>query len=166
MPTISAAMAACSLQLPIADAPVANYLACRRAGNLLIISGQISLQSGEPWPIGRLGESLSVEQGYLAAQSAALQLLAQLAAATNDRLDQIQAVLRLGVFIASAPGFDQHSQVANGASDLLVKVLGDAGGDAGRHARTAVGVASLPAGVAVEIDAMIALVDDAATSHD
>jgi enamine deaminase RidA (YjgF/YER057c/UK114 family) len=161
MTTISAAVAACGFTLPDVDQPVANYLAHRRIGNCLLISGQISLNAGTPWPIGRLGDTLSVEQGYLAAQSAALQLLAQLADAADDQINQVQSVLRLGVFIASAPGFDEHSQVANGASDLLVRVLGDAG----RHARTAVGVASLPAGVAVEIDAMIALVGDPADSH-
>ncbi|QIH06670.1 MULTISPECIES: RidA family protein [unclassified Pseudomonas] len=141
------------LELPEPSQPAANYLNQVRSQNLLFISGQIPLQQGRPVLLGRLGESLSPEQGAEAAELAALGLLAQLGAALDDDLAQLQRIDRLGVFIAASGDFQDHSTVANGASNLLVNALGEKG----RHARTAVGVASLPAGVAVEVDAIFEL---------
>ncbi|UMZ13419.1 RidA family protein [Pseudomonas sp. MPFS] len=141
------------LELPEPSQPAANYVNHVRSQNLLFISGQIPLQQGRPVLLGRLGESLSPEQGAEAAELAALGLLAQLGAALDDDLAQLQRIDRLGVFIAASGDFQDHSTVANGASNLLVNALGEKG----RHARTAVGVASLPAGVAVEVDAIFEL---------
>lgn len=138
-----------------ASAPVANYVSAVRVGSLLYVSGQISQQDDEPAFIGRLGAEISIEEGRQAAESAALGIIAQVAAATDGTLSAVARVVRLGVFVASSPDFTQHPQVANGASDLMVAVFGDGG----RHVRTTVGVASLPQGVAVEIDAIIELAD-------
>ena len=136
-------------ELPKIAAPVANYVSTRRAGSYLFVSGQVS----GPAFVGRLGAELDVAAGREAAERAALNLLAQVAAATDGSLAAVAGVLRLGVFVAATPDFTEHPQVANGASDLLVAVFGDAG----RHARAAVGVASLPGGSAVEIDAILLL---------
>ena len=151
--SISARVAELGLTLESAAAPAANYVPFVQEGNLLFISGQISRKGGQPACLGRLGDTLTEEEGIEAARLAALGILSQIVAATGDRLDRVARVVRLGVFVASTPDFNRHSVVANGASDLIVQVLGDAG----RHARSAVGVASLPAGVAVEVEAIISL---------
>ncbi|MFL9989898.1 RidA family protein [Paraburkholderia sediminicola] len=151
--SISARVAELGLTLESAAAPAANYVPFVQEGNLLFISGQISRKGGQPACLGRLGDTLTEEEGIEAARLSALGILSQLVAATEDRLDRVARVVRLGVFVASTSDFNRHSVVANGASDLIVQVLGDAG----RHARSAVGVASLPAGVAVEVEAIISL---------
>ncbi|MFN3592827.1 MAG: RidA family protein [Thermaurantiacus sp.] len=140
------------LALPAATAPVANYVPFVKQGNVLHISGQISVDAHGQLITGRLGEDLSVEQGAAAAERCALSLVSQLGAA-DPGFASLDRWVKLNVFVASAPGFTQQPQVANGASDLLVKLFGDQG----RHARSAVGVAMLPLGVAVEIDALVAL---------
>lgn len=139
--------------LPTPSAPAANYINHVISNNTLYISGQIPLQNNAPAFIGRLGEAISEEEGALAAQLAALSLLAQLGAAIDDDLSRLVKIIRLGVFVASTPDFKRQGVVANGASNLLVEVLGESG----RHARTAIGVASLPTGVAVELDAIFEL---------
>ena len=141
------------LSLPTPSQPSANYVNHVVSQNQLFISGQIPLQDGQPAFIGRLGESISDEEGANAAELAALGLLAQLSDALNDDLSKLVRIIRLGVFIASAPDFQRQGVVANGASNLLVNALGEKG----RHVRTAVGVSSLPGGVAVEIDAIFEL---------
>ncbi len=157
MISVQQKLAQLGLALPEADAPSANYVASVQVGNLLMISGQICMKNGAPGPCGHLGASISVAEGFLAAQSAALGLLAQALHAVHGDATRIERVMRLGVFIASTPEFTQHSEVANGASDVLTAVFGEIG----RHARTSVGVAALPAGVAVELDAMIAIYPEA-----
>jgi enamine deaminase RidA (YjgF/YER057c/UK114 family) len=141
------------LALPTPSQPIANYVNHVVSQNQLFISGQIPLLDGKPAFIGRLGESISEEEGANAAELAALGLLAQLSDALGDDLSKLVRIIRLGVFIASAPDFQRQGAVANGASNLLVNALGDKG----RHVRTAVGVSSLPSGVAVEIDAIFEL---------
>lgn len=141
---------ALGLTLPPPSQPIANYINHVVSGHQLFISGQIPLLDGKPAFQGRLGESLSEEQGAHAAQLAALGLLAQLSDALGDDLSRLVRILRLGVFVASSGDFQRQGAVANGASNLLVDALGDKG----RHVRTAVGVASLPSGVAVEVDAV------------
>jgi enamine deaminase RidA (YjgF/YER057c/UK114 family) len=141
------------LALPTPSQPIANYVNHVVSQNQLFISGQIPLQDGKPAFIGRLGESISEEEGANAAELAALGLLAQLSDALDDDLSKLVRIIRLGVFIASAPDFQRQGAVANGASNLLVNALGEKG----RHVRTAVGVSSLPGGVAVEIDAIFEL---------
>lgn len=137
--------------LPEAFAPAANYAPAVRAGGLLFLSGQISRVDGSPGFVGRLGEDLSLDEGIAAARAAALDLLAVIAGNTDGSLASVHRIFRLGVFVAASPDFAAHPQVADGASDLIVAVFGDAG----RHARTAVGVVSLPRGVAVEVDAIV-----------
>lgn len=151
--TISARVASLGFTLEAASAPAANYVPFVQDGKLLYVSGQTSRKGGQPAYRGRLGEALSDEEGVEAARLSALGVLAQIAAATGDQLERVARIVRLNVFVASAADFDRHSIVANGASDLMVQVFGDAG----RHARSAVGVASLPSGVAVEIEAIVSL---------
>ena len=141
------------LSLPTPSQPIANYVNHVVSQNQLFISGQIPLLDGKPAFIGRLGESISDEEGANAAELAALGLLAQLSDALGDDLSKLVRIIRLGVFIASAPDFARQGAVANGASNLLVNALGEKG----QHVRTAVGVSSLPGGVAVEIDAIFEL---------
>jgi enamine deaminase RidA (YjgF/YER057c/UK114 family) len=151
--SISARVAELGITLESAAAPAANYVPFVQDGSLLFISGQISRKDGKPAYVGRLGDNISDNEGVQAARLAALGILSQLAAATGDRLDRVARIVRLGVFVASTPEFNRQSAIANGASDLMVEVFGDAG----RHARAAVGVASLPSGVAVEVEAVVSL---------
>lgn len=116
------------------------------AGDLAFVSGQVPIEAGELLSAGRLGAELSVEQGQQAARRCALQALAALRDELGS-LDRVAEIVKLDVFVASAPGFTDQPKVANGASDLFVEVFGDRG----RHARAAVGVAELPLGASVEL---------------
>lgn len=138
------------LQLPPAPAALANYVPYVLADNVLYVSGQISKAADSSVITGQLGAGLSVEQGQAAARLSALNILAQAAAALGS-LDRIARIARLNGFVNAAPGFTDHPKVMNGASDLMVDVLGDKG----RHTRAALGSSSLPAGAATEIDAII-----------
>ena len=139
------------LTLPEAAAPIAAYVPVVVHGHLAHVSGQLPFVGGE-LVTGRLGEDLTVEQGKQAAQACALMILAQLEAALIP-LDRIERIVKLNAFIASTPEFTDQPKVANGASELLFHVLGPAG----KHARSAVGVAALPLGAAVEVDAIVAV---------
>jgi enamine deaminase RidA (YjgF/YER057c/UK114 family) len=130
--------------------PVANFLPYVTAGNLVYISGQIPIRDGKILFVGRLGEDFNVEQGQRAARVCALNVLAVIQQACGGDLDRVVRCVRLGGFINSTPDFTDQPEVMNGASDLIVAVFGERG----RHARTAVGVNSLPRGVAVEVDAV------------
>lgn len=138
--------------LPDAPAPAANYVPAVEASGLLHISGQISMAADGTLICGRLGEDMDIAAGRQAAERCALALVAQMKAALGD-LARVGRVVKLNVFVNSAPGFTGQPEVANGASDLLVAIFGEKG----RHARSAVGVAVLPRGVAVEIDAVVAI---------
>lgn len=138
------------IELPNAAAPMANYIPAVRAGNLLFVSGQICQWNGERRFTGKLGAEISLADGQAAARLCGLNLLAQAKRALDGDLDRIVRVVRLGGFVNAVPGFAEQPQVVNGASDLMVEVFGDAG----RHARAAVGVGSLPGGAAVEVDAV------------
>ena len=141
-------LAELGITLPPAAAPVANYVPFVRTGNVIVVSGQICLGGdGKLVARGKLGAGVSVEDGQSAARACAINLLAQLKAATGD-LDKVVRVVRLGGFINSAPDFLDGPKVMNGASDLMVNVFADRG----RHARTTVGVASLPLDAAVEVE--------------
>jgi enamine deaminase RidA (YjgF/YER057c/UK114 family) len=130
--------------------PVANYVGFVRTGNLLFVSGQVCVNpEGKLIAKGKLGAGVTVEQGNAAARGCAINLLAQIKAALGD-LDKVVRVVRLGGFVNSAPDFTDGPKVLNGASDLMVAAFGDKG----RHARTTVGVASLPADAAVEVEGM------------
>lgn len=141
------------LQLPEPAAPVAAYVPAVEAGGLLYISGQVSQRNGQRIT-GRLGEDLDLEAGRDAAQSCGVMLLAQMKAALGS-LDRVARVVKLGVFVNSTSDFTDQPKVADGCSLLMADVFGETG----RHARSAVGVPSLPLGVAVEIDAVVAVRD-------
>ena len=144
---IDAHLAYLGITLPTATAPVANYVPYVIAGNLVHISGQITMENGELKFVGKLGKDYQVEDGQKAARLCALNLVAQLKSAIGD-LDKVTRVVKLNAFVNSDPAFTDQPKVVNGASDTMVEIFGDAG----KHARSAVGVASLPLGVAVEID--------------
>jgi len=136
--------------LPTPAAPIANYVGFVRTGSLLIVSGQICFGAdGKLVAKGKLGSAVSIEDGQKAARACAINLLAQCKLALGD-LDKILRVVRLGGFINSDPNFIDGPKVMNGASDLVVEVLGDKG----RHARTTVGVAALPVDAAIEVEGM------------
>jgi enamine deaminase RidA (YjgF/YER057c/UK114 family) len=138
------------IALHTAPTPVANYVGFVRTGNLLFVSGQVCFDSeGKLIAKGKLGGGVTIEQGQAAARGCGINLLAQVKAALGD-LDKVVRVVRLGGFINSAPDFLEGPKVLNGASDLMVAVFGDKG----RHARTTVGVASLPADAAVEVEGL------------
>ena len=130
-------------------APVANYVPFVRTGNLLMVSGQICLDSGKLVATGQLGGGVSIEDGQKAARACAVNLLAQVKVALGE-LDNVSRVVRLGGFVNSAPGFLEGPKVMNGASDLMVEVFGDKG----RHARTTVGVSALPQNAAIEVEGL------------
>lgn len=146
-------LATLGLTLPKAAAPAANYIPVVLFGNLLQTSGQLPMKDGALAVTGKLGVSVSLEDGQLAARHCALNVLAQAGAALDGDFDRISRLLKLTVFVASAPDFTDQHKVANGASDLLADLLGDAG----RHARSAVGVPSLPLDAAVEVEALFEL---------
>lgn len=133
--------------LPDAPAPAANYVPYVVSGDLVFVSGQVSMKDGTLM-IGRLGDDMSIEDGAAAAKSCAISLLAQVRAACGGDLDRLQRVVKLTGFVNSTSGFGEQPKVINGASDFLVEALGDAG----RHSRSAVSAAALPFGVAVEIE--------------
>lgn len=146
--TIEQKLAALDVALHTPASPIANYVGFVRTGNLLIVSGQVCVGAdGKLIAKGKLGAGVTIEQGAVAARGCAINLLAQVKAAIGD-LDKVVRVVRLGGFINSAPDFLDGPKVLNGASDLMVAVFGDKG----RHARTTVGVASLPADAAVEVE--------------
>ena len=150
--TIAARLEALGITLPEAPAPAANYVPFVVSGNIVYISGQIS-QGADGLIKGRLGETMDVAAGAAAARASAISILAQARAACGGDLDRVARVLKLTGFVNSTPDFTDQPKVINGASDFLVEVLGDAG----RHARSAVSAASLPLGVAVEIEAIVEL---------
>jgi enamine deaminase RidA (YjgF/YER057c/UK114 family) len=141
------------IELPQASAPVANYVPYTISGNVVVVSGQISVRGGKPEFIGKLGAGVSIAEGQQAAKLCALNVIAHLKNACGGDLDRVKRVLRLGGFVNCTPDFTDMPQVVNGASDMMVEVFGDAG----KHARAAVGVSSLPFGVAVEVEAMVEL---------
>jgi enamine deaminase RidA (YjgF/YER057c/UK114 family) len=140
------------IELPPAPAPVASYVPVRVAGGLAFVAGQIPLDAGALLSPGKLGAEVSLEQGVEAARRCALQALAALRDALGS-LDRVREVVKVDVFVASAPGFVDQPKVANGASDTLVEIFGEAG----RHARAAVGVAELPLGASVEVAVLVAI---------
>ena len=154
MSTPEERLKAMGLTLPAVPVPVANYVPYRFAGNLLYLSGQGPKQPDGTYKIGRLGRDESVEQGYAEARLTGLQLLAVAKAALGE-LSRIEAVIKLLGMVNAEPDFSDHPKVINGCSDLLVEVLGDAG----RHARSAVGMGSLPNRMMVEIEAILLVRD-------
>ena len=148
--TVEKKLASLGVSLPSPAAPIANYVPTVLSGKLLMVSGQICFDAdGKLAAKGQLGGSVSLEDGQKAARACAINLLAQVKAALGD-LDKVTRVVRLGGFINSAPDFLEGPKVLNGASDLMVAAFGDKG----RHARSTIGVAELPADAAVEVEAI------------
>ncbi len=147
--TFEAQLAELGVTLPEAAAPAANYVPFVQLGDIVYVSGQISMKDGA-LITGKVGEDLSVEDGVAAAKTCAINLLAQVKAACDGDLDRLVRVVKLTGFVNSTADFTDQPKVINGASDFL----GEALGEAGRHARSAVSAAALPLGVAVEIEGM------------
>lgn len=150
--SIDQRLAELGISLPEPAAPVAAYVPAVEQAGLLHVSGQISFAEDGSLIKGRLGEDMDLDGGIAAARRCAIMLLAQINAALGS-LDRVERVVKLSVFVNSAPSFTDQPKVANGASELMQQVFGDAG----RHARSAIGVAVLPLGVAVEVDAIVAV---------
>ena len=138
------------IALPTPPAPVASYVPTVTSGNLVFVSGQITSSAEGLKYVGAVGKDLSVEDGKAAARLCAVNLVAQVKAACGGDLDRVRRCVKLTVFVNAAPDFTQHPEVANGASDLLVEIFGEAG----KHARAALGAGSLPRGVACEVEAI------------
>jgi enamine deaminase RidA (YjgF/YER057c/UK114 family) len=138
------------IELPKAVAPVANYVPWVRTGSLLFVSGQITMGAGGLEYAGTVGRDVSVEDGKRAARLAALNVVAQAACALGGDLDRVNRVVKVTGWVNSASGFTQHPEIVNGASDLFVEIFGEAG----RHARAALGASSLPRNTSVEIEAI------------
>lgn len=149
---IEAHLKAKGIELPSASAPAANYVPFVKVGNVVYVSGQVAQWNGERRFIGKLGADLGVAEGQQAARLCALNLVAHVRVAAGGDLDRVR-VVRLTGYVNSSPDFTQQPQVVNGASDAMVEIFGEAG----RHARSAVGVASLPGGVAVEVEGIFEL---------
>ncbi|MEW6256531.1 MAG: RidA family protein [Pseudomonadota bacterium] len=148
--SIDQKLADLGITLPTPKPPVANYVPVVKTGNLLFVSGQVSLDGSGTVTTGKLGAGMSIEDGRAAARLCAINVLAQVKAVTGD-LDAVVRIVKLVGFVNSTLEFTEQPAVINGASDLLVEVFGDKG----RHARSAVGVASLPFNAAVEVEAIV-----------
>ncbi|WP_041796479.1 RidA family protein [Pararhodospirillum photometricum] len=151
--SVEARLQALGITLPTPAAPVANYVPWQVQGGLVYVSGQLPLLDGTPQSVGVVGDTVSVEAARDAARLCAVNLLAQVRVACGGSLDRVRQVVRLAGFVNAVPGFTQHPQILNGASDLMVEVLREKG----RHVRVAVGVASLPLGVPVEVEGLFAI---------
>ncbi|MBX3550945.1 MAG: RidA family protein [Pseudolabrys sp.] len=147
---IDARLKELNIDLPTPSTPAANYVPFKRAGSLVFIAGQVPNANGKDQFTGQVGKEISLEDAQKAARLCAVNILAQLKAAVGGDLDKVVSCVRLGGFVNAVPGYGQQPQVINGASDLMVEVFGDAG----RHARAAVGCGSLPRNVPVEVDAI------------
>ena len=147
---VDAKLADLGITLPTAMPPIANYVPWVRTGALVVVSGQVPAIDGKIAVTGKVGADLDVAAGQQAARICFTNVLTHLRAACGGDLDRVRRVVRLGGFVACPPSFTAHAQVMNGASDLAVEVFGDAG----RHARSTIGVASLPGDAAVEVEGM------------
>ncbi len=146
-------LASLGITLPVPKPPVANYVPVVRTGNLLFISGQLPIDGEGKMLTGKLGAGTDIAAGQEAAKLCAINLLAQMKAELGD-LEKVVRLVKLVAFVNSAPDFVDHPKVVNGASDFFVEVMGDKG----RHARSAVGIAALPFGAAVEVEAMVEVI--------
>lgn len=143
-------LSALGITLTTPAAPVANYVGFVKSGNQVFVSGQLPLEAGNLQFVGKVGSEISADDAKKAARLCAINILAQLKVATDGNLDRVVRCVKLGIFVNGEANFKDHPGVANGASDLIAEVFGDAG----KHARAAVGSGSLPFGVAVEVDAI------------
>jgi enamine deaminase RidA (YjgF/YER057c/UK114 family) len=147
---IDARLQELNITLPAPPAPVASYVPYVVTGNTVFISGQVTMAADGLKYVGKVGADISLEDGKAAARLCAINVIAQVKAACGGDLDRVKRCVKVGVFVNAVPDFTQHPEVANGASDLFQEVFGDAG----KHARAAVGAGSLPRGVAAEVEAV------------
>ena len=147
---INRRVAQLGIELPNPAPPAGSYVPFVLVGNLLLVAGQLPVWNGTLKHDGRIGAEITIEDGIAAARLCGLNLLAQARVACGGDLDRVRRVIRLAGFVQAGPGFTEHPKVLNGASDLMVEVFGQAG----RHARIAVGAASLPLGAAIEVEGM------------
>ena len=150
MPIIDARLKELGISLFSPPKPVAAYVPYTISGNLVFVSGQVPFQDGALKYVGKLGADFSIEMGQAAAQLCAINILSVLRVACEGDLDKVVRVVKVGVFVNATPDYDKQPEVANGASDLFAAVFGEAG----KHARAAVGAPSLPRGVAVEVEGL------------
>lgn len=141
------------IELPQAAVPVANYSPTQTTGNTLVISGQLPMENGAVKYTGKVGDNTDVESAVKAAELCAINVLSQMRTVCGDDFSNFSKLVRIGVFVNASQDFEQHAVVANGASDLLANILGEAG----IHARAAVGCSSLPLGATVEVEALVEL---------
>jgi enamine deaminase RidA (YjgF/YER057c/UK114 family) len=153
MSAIASRLEKLGIVLPEPPKPVASYVGFVREGSLVFVSGQLPFVDGKLFKTGKLGADVTLEEAAAAARVCAINLLAQARSACGGDLDKIRRCVRLGAFVACTPAFSEHPKVVNGASDLMAEVLGEAG----QHARTSVGVASLPLDACVEVEAVFAV---------
>mgnify|MGYP006158624479 CR=1 FL=1 len=146
--TVAQRLTDMGIKLPKPAAPAANYIPFITTGKMIFVSGQITMLDGELQYLGKVGDTLSADDGYNAARICAINLIAQVKEACFGDLDRVTQVVKLGGFVNCTPDFTDQPKVINGASDLIAKAFGDSG----QHARFAVGAPSLPLGVAVEVD--------------
>jgi len=147
---IDAKLSSMGITLPASVMPAANYVPYVVFGNLVSISGQLPMKDGKPQDIGKVGKDLTVEQAQGTARLCGINILSHLKAACDGDLSRVKRCVRLGVFVNSTEDFVDQPKVANGISDMIVGIFGDAG----KHSRAAVGVSQLPFGVAVEVEAL------------
>ena len=141
--------------LPVTPKPVAEYVPAKRVGNLVYVSGQGPIQEGKPVYIGRVGQEVSLEEGYKAAQICALNCLSAVKEAVGS-LEQVEEVIQVRGFVNSAPNFHDQPKVVNGASELLVNIFGKRG----KHARAALGTSNLPGNIPVEIEMIVRITEE------
>ena len=150
MSNIEKKLSELGINLPTPAAPVANYVGFVKSGNMVFVSGQLPLENGQMKFVGKVGLDVTAEDAKSAAKLCAINILAQIKVACDGNLDRVVRCVKLGIFVNGDTTFTAHPAVANGASDLIAEVFGDAG----KHARAAVGSGSLPFGVSVEVDAI------------
>jgi enamine deaminase RidA (YjgF/YER057c/UK114 family) len=153
MTDLTAKLKELGITLPEVSLPAANYVPCNISGNTLYVSGQLPMKDGKPQFIGKVGREFSIEEGQECAKLCTINILAHTAKILGGDLSRVKKLIRLGVFVNAPDDFTDHPKVANGASDLMVNLMGENG----KHARFAVGVSGLPFGVAVEVDATFEL---------
>lgn len=153
MSDIAAKLTQMGLELPEVSLPAAKYVPVVISGNQLIVSGQLPMQDGKPQYVGKVGQDISLEEAQACAKLCGLNILGHVKLALGGDFNRVERLVRLGVFVNAVDSYTDHPKVANGVSELMVELMGDAG----QHARFAVGVSGLPFGVAVEVDATFAL---------
>jgi enamine deaminase RidA (YjgF/YER057c/UK114 family) len=151
--SISQRLQELGIALPEIGAPWGNYVHAKRVGNLLYLSGKNPPAEGGVVPRGKLGAGMTVEEGYRHARGVGLMLIAALQEALGGDLDRVEDIVKVLGMVNAAPDFEDHPKVVNGCSDLFVEVFGEKG----RHARSAVGMSSLPGGIPVEIEIIVAV---------